>query len=84
MPSTKPAARGRRVVPEAIPVREWISVDAGQPARLLGFDRALVFVVIALLSLGLVMVYSASIALPDNPRFARAGNGAELHQDVPP
>ena len=56
---------------EAIPVREWISVDHGQPARLLGFDRTLVWVVVAMLALGLVMVYSASIALPDNPRFAR-------------
>jgi cell division protein FtsW len=27
--------------------------------------------VLALLALGLVMVYSASIALPDNPKFAR-------------
>ena len=26
---------------------------------------------IALLALGLVMVYSASVALPDNPKFAR-------------
>ncbi|HEX2539603.1 MAG TPA: FtsW/RodA/SpoVE family cell cycle protein, partial [Caldimonas sp.] len=67
----RPTGRGRGTVAEAIPVREWISVDAGQPARLLGFDRALVFVVVALLSLGLVMVYSASVALPDNPRFAR-------------
>ena len=56
---------------EAIPVREWISVDRGQPARLLGFDRTLVWVVIAMLALGLVMVYSASVAMPDNPKFAR-------------
>ena len=63
--------RGSRAVAEAIPVREWISVDRGQPARLLGFDRTLVCVVVALLALGLVMVYSASVALPDNPKFAR-------------
>ncbi|HEX7436784.1 MAG TPA: putative peptidoglycan glycosyltransferase FtsW, partial [Caldimonas sp.] len=56
---------------EVIPVREWISVDPGQPARLLSFDRTLVCVVVAMLALGLVMVYSASIALPDNPKFAR-------------
>jgi cell division protein FtsW len=67
----KASGRSRSPLAEAIPVREWISVEAGQPARLLGFDRALVFVVVALLSLGLVMVYSASVALPDNPRFAR-------------
>jgi cell division protein FtsW len=65
------AGRGGRAVAEAIPVREWISVERGQPARLLGFDRTLVCVVVALLALGLVMVYSASVALPDNPKFAR-------------
>jgi cell division protein FtsW len=70
-PSRTPGERGRRVVAEAIPVREWISVDHGQPARLLGFDRTLVCVVVALLALGLVMVYSASVAMPDNPKFSR-------------
>ncbi|MEO8527201.1 MAG: FtsW/RodA/SpoVE family cell cycle protein, partial [Caldimonas sp.] len=71
-----PAAAPRRrraaaAVAEAIPVREWISVDRGQPARLLGFDRTLVCVIVGLLALGLVMVYSASVAMPDNPKFAR-------------
>ena len=36
-----------------------------------GFDRGLLAVAVGLLALGLVMVYSASIALPDSPRFAR-------------
>ena len=54
-----------------LPVRDWISVGTAQPARLQGFDQALVWVVIALLAIGMVMVYSASIALPDNPKFAR-------------
>jgi cell division protein FtsW len=36
----------------------------------LGIDQALVWVTIALLAFGLVMVYSASIAMPDNPKFA--------------
>ncbi|MFM6985274.1 MAG: putative lipid II flippase FtsW [Hydrogenophaga sp.] len=44
--------------------------------RELGFDQPLVWVVVALLAWGLVMVYSASIALPDNPRF---GNYAQTH-----
>ncbi len=35
------------------------------------FDQALLWVVIALLMWGIVMVYSASIALPDNPKFAK-------------
>jgi cell division protein FtsW len=36
----------------------------------MGFDQPLLWVVVTLLAWGLVMVYSASIALPDNPRFA--------------
>lgn len=39
--------------------------------RLHGFDAPLLWVTVALLAFGLVMVYSASIALPDNPKFAR-------------
>ena len=67
----KPTRRSESRAAEAIPVREWISFDRGQPARLLAFDRTLLSVVVALLALGLVMVYSASVALPDNPKFAR-------------
>jgi cell division protein FtsW len=37
----------------------------------MGFDQALVWVTVALLAWGLVMVYSASIAMPENPRFAK-------------
>ena len=55
-----------------IPVRDWIDIGkGGQPTRLAGFDQALVCVVIALLAMGVVMVYSASVAMPDNPKFAR-------------
>jgi cell division protein FtsW len=36
-----------------------------------GVDQALIWVTVALLVWGLVMVYSASIAMPDNPKFAR-------------
>lgn len=39
------------------------------PAHVLGFDTALLWVVVLLLAFSLVMVYSASIAMPDNPRF---------------
>lgn len=66
------ALRGRADgSPEAVPVRDWVNVSNAQPTRLAGFDTALVWVTIALVALGLVMVYSASVALPDNPRFAR-------------
>jgi cell division protein FtsW len=52
-----------------LPVRDWVSVGT-TPNRVMGFDSALMWVVMALLALGLVMVYSASIALPDSPKFA--------------
>ena len=55
----------------ALPVRDGIQIRDSQPSRAHGFDLLLVWVVVCLLALGLVMVYSASIALPDNPRFAR-------------
>jgi len=41
------------------------------PTQVRGFDQPLVWVTVALLLFGLVMVYSASIAMPDNPRFAK-------------
>ncbi|PUE52556.1 putative lipid II flippase FtsW [Limnohabitans sp. 2KL-51] len=43
----------------------------GRPARIQSVDQALVWVAVALLLWGMVMVYSASIAMPDNPRFSR-------------
>jgi cell division protein FtsW len=66
-----PWRRERADAASRVPVRDWVQVGTGAPTRLLGFDQALVWVVVALLALGLVMVYSASVALPDSPRFAR-------------
>jgi cell division protein FtsW len=66
--------RGRKAESDAVdrvPVRDWVSVSSGQTNRVLGFDQALIWVTIALVALGVVMVYSASVALPDSPRFAR-------------
>ena len=56
---------------EPLPIRDWDGSPAGAPARIPGFDAALVGCVIGLLALGLVMVYSASVALPDSPKYAR-------------
>jgi cell division protein FtsW len=56
---------------DAIPVRAPRYGGATAPARVQGFDQALLWVTVALLAFGLVMVYSASIAMPDNPKFAR-------------
>jgi cell division protein FtsW len=52
----------------ALPVRDRLRGRAAAPMA--GFDRALVGVAAALVLLGVVMVYSASIALPDARKFA--------------
>jgi cell division protein FtsW len=43
---------------------------AAAPVRVQAIDQPLVWLTVALLAFGLVMVYSASVAMPDNPRFA--------------
>ena len=55
----------------ALPVRDRLQPTPSAAPGFGAFDRALALVALALLALGLVMVYSASIALPDSPRFAR-------------
>ncbi len=56
---------------EALPVRTSIGGSIRSTASVMGVDKPLVWVIITLLIWGLIMVYSASIALPDNPRFAK-------------
>ncbi len=59
---------------DVLPVRLGMSRRAATratPSGSMGFDQPLVWVTVALLAWGLVMVYSASIAMPENPRFAR-------------
>ncbi len=73
--AAQPGARQRRRAPvDDLPVRiggmEYARTGS-TPTRVVGFDQALIWACVALLAWGLVMVYSASIALPDNPRFAR-------------
>ena len=58
---------------QRLPVRDLGDMGSGvwgKPVRLLAFDQPLLVVVGMLIALGVVMVYSASVALPDNPKFA--------------
>jgi cell division protein FtsW len=55
----------------ALPIRDWNGARATPAQRVADIDLGIVWVVFALVALGLVMVYSASVALPDNPKFAR-------------
>ncbi len=70
-PGRSQASSHRSAQHEGFPIGGAGSV----PGRLATFDQALVWVTVALLAWGLVMVYSASIAMPDNPKFARYTSG---------
>ena len=65
-----------------LPVRDHVDVAGARPVRLMAFDQTLVAVVGALIALGVVMVYSASIAMPDNPKFANYAPGFFLQRHV--
>jgi cell division protein FtsW len=45
-----------------------------RPSMMMEYDQPLVWVVLLLMLFGMVMVYSASIALPDSPKFSYLGN----------
>ena len=88
LPTSEPKARRRRAARASsndLPVRiggmEYART-ASTPTRVLGFDQALIWVCLGLLAWGLVMVYSATIAMPDNPRFARYGQNFFLYRHV--
>jgi len=66
----------------ALPVRAHVDVAGARPVQLSAFDTPLVSVVAALVLLGVVMVYSASIALPENPRFEGIGQGFFLKRHL--
>nr|WP_302174959.1 putative lipid II flippase FtsW [uncultured Hydrogenophaga sp.] len=68
-------AAGGDGLPVRLSSRNYAGTRDGA-VRDLGFDQPLAWVAVALLAWGLVMVYSASVALPDNPRFA---NYAQTH-----
>jgi cell division protein FtsW len=45
-----------------------------RPSMMMEYDQPLVWIVLLLMLFGMVMVYSASIALPDSPKFAYLAN----------
>ncbi|MSQ56559.1 MAG: putative lipid II flippase FtsW [Limnohabitans sp.] len=66
--------------PDALPVRvhgNEFSRTAAMPVSIKGFDQPLLWAIFTLLVFGLIMVYSASIAIQDNPRFH--GNYSQTH-----
>jgi cell division protein FtsW len=64
-------AGGSTADAKSVPLPGARYARAAAPTRMPSFDQTLLWVTVTLLAWGLVMVYSATIALPDNPRFAR-------------
>ena len=65
---------------DALPVRvhgNEFSRTPAMPVSIKGFDQPLLWAIFTLLVFGLIMVYSASIAMQDNPRFN--GNYSQTH-----
>jgi cell division protein FtsW len=62
---------GSQSLPVNLGGYDFARTTSGSSTRMQSVDQALVWVVVALLMWGMVMVYSASIAMPDNPRFSR-------------
>ncbi len=63
-----PAFLSRAAEPAAPEIR------LGQRSRMLEYDQGLVWVTLLLLLTGIVMVYSASVGLPDSPKYANYKN----------
>ena len=64
----------RQPVDDVLPVRLGGTrrfATGSTPTNAKDFDQALIWVTVTLLAWGLVMVYSASIAMPENPRFSK-------------
>jgi len=51
-----------------------MSSARARPSKMMEYDQPLVWVTLLLMLLGMVMVYSASIALPDSPKYANYKN----------
>ena len=50
------------------------SIGLEQRSRMMEYDQPLIWVVLLLMLFGMVMVYSASVALPDSPKYASYSN----------
>ena len=53
-----------------------------QRSRMMEYDQPLVWVVVLLMLFGMVMVYSASISLPDSPKYAHYKNSHFLFRQA--
>lgn len=66
-----------------LPLQKWLGASndanamprlAQQRSKMMEYDQPLVWVTVILMLFGMVMVYSASISLPDSPKYANYKN----------
>ncbi|MFZ6862290.1 putative lipid II flippase FtsW [Undibacterium sp. Ji67W] len=64
-----------------LPLQKWLPFSTPAPqtqlvhrSKMMSYDQALVWVTMILMLFGMVMVYSASISLPDSPKYANYTN----------
>jgi cell division protein FtsW len=50
--------------------KDALTSTRARPSKMMEYDQPLVWITLILMLFGLVMVYSASIALPDSPKYA--------------
>ena len=50
--------------------KDALASTRARPSKMMEYDQPLVWITLLLMLFGLVMVYSASIALPDSPKYA--------------
>ena len=64
----------RLALPSFLSAKQLPLRGVEQRSKMMDYDQPLVWVVVLLLLFGMVMVYSASISLPDSPKYANYSN----------
>jgi len=54
--------------------KDALTSSRGRVSKMMEYDQPLVWITLLLMLFGMVMVYSASIALPDSPKYAKYAN----------
>jgi cell division protein FtsW len=65
---------------DSAPIRPLDGI--AQRSKMMEYDQPLVWVILILMLFGMVMVYSASISLPDSPKFANYKNAYFLQRQA--
>ncbi len=60
--------------------KDAVASARARPSKMMEYDQPLVWITLLLMLFGLVMVYSASIALPDSPKYANYKNAYFLQR----